>query len=237
MLSGPGDAPAMTAPALPFPVSPRRPGDAECDLAGFELTHRAMRSGTRIVASALGGIAAGASCPPDRHRTVADFTEHVLAEISAHHHKEDDVLWPVIVASAAGVDLSALSSDHVALEAVLVRARAALARFRTDLGAADELAEIMTEIADELDEHIADEEATIFPVMREYVSAADFARCEKSFQKGVSPRHLAFVLPWFIGQCTPEERARLLPAAPLPIRLFLRVTEPRFARRLAVVRG
>jgi hypothetical protein len=95
----------------------------------------------------------------------------------------------------------------------------------------------MTEIADELDEHIADEEATIFPVLREHVSAADFARCEKSFQKGVPPRHLAFVLPWFIAQCTPEERARLLPSAPLPLRLFLRAAEPRWHRRMAVVQS
>jgi hypothetical protein len=223
------------APRLPFPVSPRRPGDPVPDLTGFELTHRAMRSGTYLLA---GVLAEAATYSPERHRAVAYFTGHVLAEISAHHHKEDDVLWPVIAASAAGrVDLTALSGDHAALEAVLVRADAALGRFRADRGAADELGEVLTGIAGELDEHIADEEATIFPVMREHVSAADFARCEKLFQRGVKPGHLAFILPWFLAQCTEAERREMLPAAPLPLRLFLRAAEPRWHRRLAVVRG
>jgi hypothetical protein len=221
-----------TTAALPFPVSPRRPGDPVPDLTAFALTHRAMRSGTRIAAAAV------ADASPDRHQAIGWFTGHVLAEISAHHRKEDDVLWPVIAASAAGhVDLDALSGDHAALEAVLERAGAALARFRADRSAAGELAALLTEIADELDEHIADEEATIFPVMREHVSAADFARCEKSFQRGVSPAHLAFILPWFLSQCSPAERQELLPAAPLPMRLFLRAVEPRWHRRVALVRG
>ncbi|MGY1618699.1 hemerythrin domain-containing protein [Geodermatophilus sp. SYSU D00691] len=229
-------------PPLPFPVTPRRPGDPEADLTGFSLIHRALRSGTRDLAVAVTGIATGAPCPPERHRAVVHFATEVLAEIHVHHSREDDVLWPVIAASAgAAVDLEPLTEDHTELHAVLARAEQALAAFAApgaDLRAtAAPLGTVLTGMADLLDEHIAEEEAEVFPVIRTHVSAKDFAACEKRFQKGSSPAHLLFVLPWVIGQCTPAERAAVLGEAPVPLKLLLTLGERRWHRRHALVVG
>ena len=174
---------------------------------------------------AVTGIATGAPCPPERHRAVVHFATEVLAEIHVHHSREDDVLWPVIAASAgAAVDLEPLTDDHTELHAVLTRAEQALAAFAApgaDLRAtAAPLGTVLTGMADLLDEHIAEEEAEVFPVIRTHVSAGDFAACEKRFQKGSSPAHLLFVLPWVIGQCTPAERAAVLGEAPAPLKLL-----------------
>ncbi|MGY1714604.1 hemerythrin domain-containing protein [Geodermatophilus sp. SYSU D01106] len=229
-----------TSPALPFPVTPRRPGDPEPDLFGFSLVHRALRSGCRLLADAATAIAAGDPCPPDRQRAVVRFGEAVLHEVHVHHSREDDVLWPVIVASAGdAVDLGPLSDDHTALQGVLDRARSALARFAEDGPAsAAPLAAVLTELADELDEHIGEEEREVFPVMRRFVSAGDFARVETRFRKGTSPRHMVFVLPWVVDSCrTREERAQLFAGAPAPLRLLLRVVQPGWLRRRDLVRG
>jgi len=228
-------------PALPFPVTPRRAGEPEADLTGFTLIHRALRSGTRDLAVAATAIGAGAPCPPARREAFVAFATEVLHEIHVHHTREDDVLWPVIAASAgAAVDLEPLTDDHAELHAVLARAEERLQGFASAAdvrAAAGPLGAVLTEMADLLDEHIAEEEAEVFPVIREHVSAKDFAACEKQFQKGSSPKHLLFVLPWLIAQCSPAERAAALADAPAPLKVLLKLGEGRWHRRRAVVIG
>src|SRR4051794_4746081 len=70
---------AMTTktPALPFPVTPRRPGEPEADLTGFALIHRALRSGTRDLADAATSIGHGAPCPASRQKAYAAFATEV----------------------------------------------------------------------------------------------------------------------------------------------------------------
>ena len=227
------------APPPPFPVTPRKDGDPEPDLMGFTLIHRALRDGARTLADATTGIASGAPCSRDRQRAIVQYALAVLHEITCHHEREDDVLWPVIVASAGdAVDLAPLSEDHTVLHTVLARAAAALPPFARDAGTgAPLLAPVCTELADLLDEHIAEEEEEVFPVIRRCVSERDFARCERAFQKGTPPGRLLFLLPWITDQCTPEERAEVLRAAGPPLRLLLRIGEGRYTRRRDLVRG
>jgi hemerythrin-like domain-containing protein len=228
-------------PALPFPVTPRRPGEPEADLTGFMLIHRALRSGTRDLAVAATAIGAGAPCSPDRRAAYVAFATEVLAEIQVHHTREDDVLWPVIAASAgAAVDLEPLTDDHTELHAVLDRAEQALRAFAAAAdvrAAAGPLGAVLTEVADLLDEHIVEEEAEVFPVIRQHVSAKDFAACEKRFQKGSGLKHVLFVLPWLVAQCTPRERTELMAIAPAPLKVLLRLGEGRWHRRRALVVG
>src|SRR4051812_25361595 len=227
------------APQPPFAVTPRRPGEPEADLTGFTLIHRALRSGARMLADATSGIADGEPCSRERQRAIVQISLSVLHEITHHHQREDDVLWPVIAAAADGaVDLEPLSDDHTELHEVLERAGVALPLFARDPSTgAPVLAPVLTELADLLDEHITEEEAEVFPVIREHVSAADFAACEKRFQKGSSVGHLFFVLPWVISQCSPEERAAVMADAPGMLKVLLKLSEGRWHRRRAVVLG
>jgi hemerythrin-like domain-containing protein len=234
------------APEPAFAVTPRRAGEPEADLLSFSLIHRALRSGTRQLADAATGIAQGAPCPRERQRAIVGMALAVLHEITTHHQREDDVLWPVICASVLGsadgeptaVELADLSDDHVELHAVIERAQRALPSFARDPHAgAAEFGAVMTEMADLLDEHIAEEEREVFPVVRAHVSAADFEHCEALFRKGTSIGHMMFLLPWVADQCTPAERAELLATAGRPLVLLLRLTEGRYARRRDLVIG
>jgi hemerythrin-like domain-containing protein len=230
-------------PAPPFAVTPRRPGEAEPDLLAVTLIHRAMRAATRLLGEAVGRIADGAPCSYQRQRAIVSFALSVLHEIHVHHEREDDVLLPVIVASvraaaADEVDLAPLVDDHTVLATLLRRADQALPDFARDpaTGAAA-LAPLFAELADLLDEHIAEEEALAFPIMRTYVSVGDFDRVERMFRKGTSIGQLMFLLPWIADQCTPGERAELLSGAGKPLELLLRMTEGRYRRRSDLVRG
>jgi hypothetical protein len=221
----------------PFEVSPRREGEPEADLLGMTLIHRAMRCGARTLARAVtteptapGRRATG------RRRAAVRFGRELLGEIHLHHEREDDVLWPVIAASAgAAVDLRPLSDDHDALGPLLERAERLLVEFRDGApnGPAVHLANALNTLADALDEHIGDEEAVVFPVIRRYVSAGDFAQCERMFQKGNSIRHLAFVLPWLMAHATDQERDEGRARAGLQLRILVRLTTPGYRRLIA----
>jgi hemerythrin-like domain-containing protein len=209
------------------------------DLLGFTLIHRALRSGARMLADATTEIAGGGPCSRERQRAIVQVCLAVLHEITQHHEREDDVLWPVIVASAGdAVDLAPLSDDHTELHKVLERAAEALPLFARDPATgAPLLAPVLTELADLLDEHIAEEEAEVFPVIREHVSADDFSRCERLFQKGTSPRQPLFVLPWIVDQCDDAELAEIRRTAPAALKLLLRLGQGRYTRRRDLVRG
>ncbi len=226
-------------PTLPFPVSPRQAGEQEADLFGFTLIHRALRSGCHLLADAVTGIAAGDPCPPDRHRAILWFAGHVLGELHTHHTKEDDILWPVIAVSAGPhVDLEPLTDDHTALHQLLEQVNSAVKCFAADhrSGAVDLSAKLAV-LAAELDEHIADEEATVFPVIRTYVSHRDMEKCEKQFQKKATLPHLLFLLPWINAQCTPADLAHLDEVAPAPMKVLLKLVDKKWQRRRNLVAG
>ena len=147
-------------------------------------------------------------------------------EAVAHGLRNEYVLQ---VTGAVGARPEGNANDHLATGAVELVAQ--------DVVVLNEAAPLPFQVSSALDEHIGEEEREVFPVIREHVSAADFVRCEELFRKGTSIGQLAFLLPWVADQCTPAERAELLATAGRPLVLLLRLTEPRYARRMALVRG
>lgn len=203
----------------------QRPAPAEAlDLSDFELAHRALRSGVRMLADTVAGIAEGAPCPPERHDAIIRFAEHVLHEVAEHHRKEDAILWPVIVAAAdTDVDLDELCDEHGVLDALLHRATDALRIFEAypDL-AAPWLAALLSDLANDLDAHVAREEARVFPVIREYVSVRELERCRRRFASHYPRAHRPFVQAWLADVAGTAGRSR---------------AQRRWAQRRALVAG
>ena len=174
------------------------------------VVHRAIRQDLRRLAACLAEIA-GRGAPPSQARAIGRYTATLLAEIRAHHENEDEVLWPVIAATAGqAVDLAPLTDDHRAIEAAVGRASQALASFRAEPRTLAELHASVTDLRDMLDEHIADEEEQILPAMRRYLPAEAYRWCEKQIQRKASRRGLRFTAPWLARYAQPDE---LTPAA------------------------
>ncbi|GAA3235111.1 hemerythrin domain-containing protein [Actinocorallia longicatena] len=209
-------------------MSPRRAGDPEIDLTAMSVIHRAMREDVRRLA-ALTAAQGDRPFPAAREAALAAHLEGLAREIHSHHGKEDDVLWPVISASAgAAIDLKPLSEDHTEIDPILDR-------IRTGSGTAR--AQALAELRDLLDDHIAEEEAVLFPIMRAYVSVADFEACEKRFREGAPMSQLKWVVPWLAGAADEEESARMLKAAGLPFRILLALTRPGHLKRQRLIFG
>jgi hemerythrin-like domain-containing protein len=218
-------------------VTARRPGDPEPDLLGISLAHRAMvtdvgRAATLTSAFADGGM----TCTPRRARAVARYVNLLCDSVHHHHTTEDQILWPVIEASAGGsVDLTELTEDHAALDPRLDRLRALAAGFRLNVGdkeSAAPLAAGLTELHGLLHEHIADEEREIFPVIRQYVSVDDWAAVEKAAQRS---GRMSFDGPRTVAVMTEQERVALSETvSPMLLALItvLSVRHRRFDRRV-----
>ena len=193
--------------------------------------HRAIRQDLRRLAACLAEIA-GRGAPPSQARAIGRYTAALLAEIRAHHENEDEVLWPVIAATAGqAVDLAPLTDDHRAIEAAAGRVSQALAPFTGEPSPfAAKLYASVSELRDMLDEHIADEEEQILPAIRRYLPAEAFWWCEKQIQRKASLPGLRFTAPWLARYAQPDELSRRLATGGWPARILLIAARPGYAR-------
>lgn len=236
----PANVAAVNTPMEPtrlVNVTARRPGDPEPDLLGISLAHRAMVTDVGRVATLTSAFAdGGMTCTPRRARAVARYVNLLCDSVHHHHTTEDQILWPVIEASAGGsVDLTELTEDHAALDPRLDRLRALAAGFRLNVGdkeSAAPLAAGLTELHGLLHEHIADEEREIFPVIRQYVSVDDWSAVEKAAQR---TGRMSFDGPRTVAVMTEQERVALSETvSPILLALItvLSVRHRRFDRRV-----
>jgi Hemerythrin HHE cation binding domain len=194
------------------------------------VVHRAMRRDLGRLAACLGQVA-DHGAEPAQACAICRYTEALLAAVRAHHENEDDLIWPVIAATAGqAVDLTPLADDHQAIEAAVGRASDALACFRTDPGLCAELHTSVSELRDMVDEHIADKERQIVPAMLRYLSAEACRWCEKQIQRKASWPGQWFSTPWLARYAQPDELSRLLASRGWPARIQLAAARPGYAR-------
>ena len=234
-------APSSPTPApQPVRVSPRGPGDPAPDLLHLRIAHRMVRRDLERLTALAQEVAAGSQHLDRRRATaLARYVDKAMTSIHHHHSAEDEVLWPVVVASCHGaVDLDELSDDHAALDPHLRLVRAAVAAVAADPASADAARALATALADLTDllvEHIDDEERALFPVMTVHVSVRDWKHVAE--QVGRRDSDLPFVLPRAADAATPEELAVLLREAGPVFRVLLALLRPRHRRFEALVFG
>jgi iron-sulfur cluster repair protein YtfE (RIC family) len=227
----------LTPPTASVQVTPRHDGDPAPDLLGITLAHRSMITDVGRVAALTEEIAEGRIlCAPNRAQAVARYVDLLCDSIHHHHTLEDQVLWPVIKASAgADVDLTELTEDHTALDPRLDGVRALAKSFRLSGGhniAAIPLKAALQELHTMLRDHISDEERELFPVIRRHVSVAVWAVVEKAAQRG---GRLSFDGPRTLAVMTDDERAALTDGVSpvlLAVIKLMAVRHRRFERRV-----
>ncbi|MFI5907837.1 hemerythrin domain-containing protein [Dactylosporangium sp. NPDC051541] len=213
--------------------------NSEPNLVGITVNHRSMVGDARRFADVTRAIADGhVPATPARAKAIHRYLLTLCDGIHHHHQAEDDVLWPILNATAgAEVDLAELTDDHAQLDPLLDRIRtqsAALAAAPADRDAAARLADSLATLRDLLDEHIEDEERTVFPVIRRYVSGAQWQQVETAVRKGGK---MGFELPRIERYATPAELDELYRLAGPVLRLMLAAVRPAFLRRERLIFG
>lgn len=195
----------------------------DADLLGIRLAHRAMRRD----AARLVDLCQSLDEPATTQLTaIAEYVRLFADSIHHHHTTEDDELWPRIVTFAGPhIDLSDLTEDHEALDPLLDELRAAVDGLPVSL---PRLTAALVQLRSELDEHIADEERTIFPLITSHLPLADWETVENAARKGGK---IDFELPRAIDVLSPEELVRVRKEGGLMLRLMLPFLRRRYRRR------
>ena len=216
-------------PMQPVTVVPRQPGEPDPDVRGLAVAHQAILTDVGRLADAVAAIRDGQHCSAGRARAIARYTELMCDSIHHHHTVEDEVLWPVIDASAGHmIDLTELTEDHAALDPRLDVIRRRANAFRVTEGdhrTATLLAAELSNLRALLTEHIAEEERDIFPVIRGYLSVASWQAVEETAQR---TGRLSFDVPRMMAIMSDDERAEMLGRLSPVMRMVMRVVTRRY---------
>jgi Hemerythrin HHE cation binding domain len=213
-------------------LTARSADEPEPDLTLTVVIHRAIRADLARLAGVL-DVTCERGLEPGRARDFCRYTAAVLAAVRAHDDNEGAIVWPLVAATARqAVDLNPLTDDHEAIAAASDRAGHALAAFAAepDARTAVVLRASVRELRDLLDEHIADEEAQLYPVMRRYLSAAAYRWCGKQIMRKGRLPGLRFTLPWLARHADDGERRQLLAAGGWRSRIVLAASRRGYGR-------
>ena len=202
---------------------------------GLLLAHRAMLKDLDRLADLTVTLA---DRPLDRKRAtaIAAYLDDLCESIHHHHSAEDDVLWPVLERSAgAHVDLAELTDDHAVLDPKLQRIRAGAQELRSTASVSPALAAGMADLRDTLHEHIADEEKTIVPLIKRYVSDADWQRVEATIRKRGAK--MAFEVPRMLAVSTESQLREMKAEGGIPVALMIKLLPVPYKRREKLVFG
>jgi hemerythrin-like domain-containing protein len=201
--------------------------------SGLLLAHRAMLRDLDRLAE-LSARLTGTAVNRKRAAAIAAYIDDFCTSIHHHHGAEDEVLWPVLERSAgAHVDLTELSDDHAVLDPKLARIRAGARQLRDRQRVTPELAADLADLRDTLHEHIADEERTIVPLIKQYVSDEDWNQVEATIRKRGAK--MTFEVPRILAVCTEAELAEARKEGGLPLAVMIKVLPVPFRRRERLV--
>ncbi|MCX4451919.1 hemerythrin domain-containing protein [Streptomyces sp. NBC_01728] len=164
----------------------------------------------------LGDAAADGTAFTPQVRAGWDNFRH---QLHIHHTAEDSDLWPRVERKVAGRPrdaalLAEMEAEHALLDPRLTAVDAAL----KDRSA--ELPFLVRTLASTLDDHLAHEEESALPLIREVLTLADWGAFTGRIRKTQGVRGAAVFVPWIVDGASPADRARFLGALPPPARVL-----------------
>jgi iron-sulfur cluster repair protein YtfE (RIC family) len=218
------------------PTQVRLPGqaaapDGPCDMTGMFVMHHAFRRDLpRFTAAARSTPLDDAATWRALRRRWDDFAR----ELHHHHTKEDEAIWPLLLArvEAAGdveahAVLTDMEAEHSAIDPLLAEVESSLADLNSTAPRAEHrerLAAAFASLTDLLDRHLAHEERAAIPVIQERIGAEEWAHLEAAALRAKgTPKQMMFLLAWAAEDLPADVLARLLGGAPLPVRVLLRL--------------
>jgi hemerythrin-like domain-containing protein len=208
------------------------------DLVGMAIAHRVMlRDLDRTTGVTMAMADGGVPITRRRVRALVRYLTLMGESIHHHHHAEDDILWPVIERRAGShIDLAPLTEDHEALSPKLDGLRIAVGLFGAEptQRSAAVVAGRLVEMRNMLSEHIAEEERDTFPVIRCYLSVADWQDVENRIRKAA---RMTFELPRIAAAVTPTELATLKEQAGPMIAVMIALVRPGYRRMEKAIWG
>jgi hemerythrin-like domain-containing protein len=194
------------------------------------VVHRVFRREFRMAPALIRAVPPGDVA---RAEILAEHITNVATGLHHHHTGEDELVWPLLLARATmHTDLiNRMEAQHERLHEPLDRITALLPRWRARAATADrdELADLFAQASVALDEHLADEERQVLPLIEQHLTPAEWRALGERGRSTLPKGRMALVLLGSIlEEATPVETQRFLAELPAPARLLWRL----FGRRV-----
>jgi iron-sulfur cluster repair protein YtfE (RIC family) len=208
------------------------------DTTAMRVVHRVFRREFGLAPDLVRAV-------PDGDVARADYLgEHlstVLDGLHHHHSVEDELLWPLLLERATlRADLvRRMEAQHARVAAFVTGIETLLPLWRNAAreDTRDRLAELLRELGRALDEHMAEEELEILPLVEEHVSIEEWAAIGERARAGVKRADMMTFLGALLEDAEPAEHDEFLGQLPPPVRLLWRaVGRRRYARTMSRLR-
>lgn len=201
------------------------------DAFDMAIVHKVFRSELHDFPALIRGVTAGDTA---RSAVVGSHIELIMAALHHHHAAEDELIWPKLHCRAPefAEAVTRMEQAHRAIAVADAKVKSVLPSWaRTaDARLAAQLLEAVADLSARVDEHLADEERNIVPLINQHITAEEWQQCAARGSEFISREN--FRLGLVLGGLTfdassADEARRLLSHIPRLQRILIRV----FARR------
>jgi hemerythrin-like domain-containing protein len=204
------------------------------DAFDMAIAHRALRNQLHNAPTLVRDVEAGDTA---RSTLVRTHLEFIVAALHHHHAAEDDLIWPKLHtrAPASADDIARMETAHRGIADGDAIVKSILASWITsaDTRLAQQLVEAVEDLSARVDEHLADEERNIVPLINQHITPEEWQKCVARAAEFISPKNLrlGLVMAGLVLDASSADQAqRILASVPLPQRTLIRL----LARRTVV---
>ncbi|WP_434597748.1 hemerythrin domain-containing protein [Streptomyces sp. A5-4] len=169
-----------------------------------------------------------------RSRTVAAYLAALAVMLEEHHLAEDELVWPRLMNDPAVEQglVERMEEQHERIARALGRLSAALPDWRDtgDPELREAVAGACEALVPALEEHLADEELYVLPLVPERFTGAEWARLSERGRAAVPGSHRLYMLGALSAAAGDDQRAAFLGRLPAPVRLLWRLAGKRLRR-------
>jgi iron-sulfur cluster repair protein YtfE (RIC family) len=210
-----------------------------CDTHEMVVVHRVFRREFRLLPAMITAVPGG---DVRRARVIGQHASEMVTELHHHHTGEDELLWPRLQERATlHADMvERMEEQHERVAGLLHEVTMLLPQWTAtaDPATGRRLAEVFTQAGAALNEHLADEEQHILPVVEAHITEQEWQQLGERAIAAMPKSRLLVFMGYILEETDPSERALFLGKIPPPARLAYRlVGGPRYRREIARLRA
>jgi hemerythrin-like domain-containing protein len=212
---------------------------ARVDTHDMVVVHRVFRREFRLLPRLVRTVSAGDTARATR---VNQHAKEILTALHYHHTGEDELLWPRLAERAPLSQelVTRMETQHQRLADLLGAVQVSLARWSKSANGIEQrrLAGILDQVSKALEEHLAEEEREILPLVEQHFTVAEWEQLGERGMASIPKRRLLVILGYILEETSPDERRHFLAKVPLPGRVAYRLVGARqYRREVGELRG
>lgn len=183
-----------------FVGSSAQTGAMSTDAFDMAIVHRIFRNELHNAPGLVRGVKAGDT---KRSAIVGRHLNFIMSGLHHHHAAEDELIWPKLHARAPNhaAEITRMEDEHRGIAEGVASVQDIVASWvaSAEPGLAKQLISAIEDLSTVVDDHLADEEVTIVPLINEHITPVEWPRggrassgvlIEEEFEARAGPRRL-----------------------------------------------